>query len=347
MKIGFDALIYAFPPGGIATYQTELMAALARRSDASPVFAGGWTMGEAGEGLTPAPIRQRHVVFGRNMLAALGPASEVRHVTAFWRPPLLRARALTLTVHDMIPERFGARFPAIRGAHHHKARIARTAAAIVCPSEAARRDAIELLGLPEERVFTAPHGAPRIVRPHDGPEGRHVMIVGRRSHYKNFLGVAAHLGRALAAHPGAELLCVGGGPFTPEEAATLSSAGLSGRARQASLGAADLARAYGGALAVVAPSLAEGFGLTVLEAMAHGAPVVASDIAAHREVAGEAALWFDPERPEGLTAALDRLIQDGQARTARRAAGIARAAVFSWDKAAEATMPAYRLAAQA
>ena len=106
--------------------------------------------------------------------------------------------------------------------------------------------------------------------------------------------------------------------------------------------AADLYRA---AEAFVYPSLAEGFGLPVAEAMACGTPVVASDIEALREVAGDAALYAPPLDVAALDRAIERALEDEPARERLRAAGPARAALFTWRAAAESTAAALRSAA--
>lgn len=89
---------------------------------------------------------------------------------------------------------------------------------------------------------------------------------------------------------------------------------------------------YSNALAYVSASLYEGFGLTLLEAMACGSPVVASDIGAHREVAGEAALLFDPASTDELLLVLKRLCTEADLREKLKAAGFERVKRFSWDK---------------
>jgi glycosyltransferase involved in cell wall biosynthesis len=347
--IGFDALIYAWPPGGIATYQTGLMQGLRAAGEVTPVFAGGVTADAsfAGvPGLRRSRMAQRHALFARNMARAVGLKSDIHHLTAFWRPPGLRARRMVLTVHDMIPERLGFAYAGIKGAHYGKAKLAARADAVICPGESVRRDVIELLRLPEDRVFAVPHGRPAAIAPAEGTgfeaesEG-YVLIVGRRGHYKNFLGVIAALGPALAAS-GLMLVCTGGEPFSPEETLALAQAGLAGRATQRSLSPEELAAAYTHALCVIAPAKAEGFGFPVLEAMSFGAPVLASGIAAQREVAGEAALWCDPEMPESWAEGLQRMIADGALRDRLRAAGLARAQDFSWEKAARQTAAVYR-----
>lgn len=348
LSIGFDALIYGWPPGGIATYQTQLMAALADEPGIQVAFAGGY--GEGPPGVKRRFLTQRKTAFAANLTRAAFWKSDVHHLTAFWTPPFLHARARVVTIYDMIPERWGGRFPAIAGSHHGKAKMAARADAVIAISETTRRDAIELLKLPEDRVVMTPLAAPPLRGMAPGGwfaknAGRYVLIVGRRGHYKNVTPMLGAIGRALRADGSLMLVLAGGGATTAEERAALEAAGLGGRTAQTQLSADELQAAYAHAICLVAPSLAEGFGLTLLEAMQAGAPVIASDIAAHRETAGAAALWFDPAQPEALEAALARLIGDEALRDSLRVAGHARAAGYSWRATAAATAAVYRAVA--
>jgi glycosyltransferase involved in cell wall biosynthesis len=106
----------------------------------------------------------------------------------------------------------------------------------------------------------------------------------------------------------------------------------------------DLRALYQGAEVFVFPSLYEGFGLPVLEAMAMGTPVACSDRSSLPEVAGDAALLFDPDRPEGIAHAIERLLADAQLRQDLATRGLARAREFTWERTARATLQAYRRA---
>ncbi|ROR03170.1 glycosyltransferase family 4 protein [Desulfosoma caldarium] len=105
---------------------------------------------------------------------------------------------------------------------------------------------------------------------------------------------------------------------------------------------ATLAALYSGATALVYPSLYEGFGLPVLEAMACGCPVVCSNIAALRETAGDAALFIEPHDPDGLAAVLDDLLSHGRRRKEYRQRGFERARQFSWEKTARAMVDVFQ-----
>jgi alpha-1,3-rhamnosyl/mannosyltransferase len=104
----------------------------------------------------------------------------------------------------------------------------------------------------------------------------------------------------------------------------------------------DLPALYSGALCLAYPSLVEGFGLPILEAMACGTPVLTSDRSSMAEVAGDAAMLVNPEDPEAISKGLRRLRDDTGLRSELAARGVARAAGYSWRKTAAATEAIYR-----
>jgi glycosyltransferase involved in cell wall biosynthesis len=144
-----------------------------------------------------------------------------------------------------------------------------------------------------------------------------------------------------------ELAIVGAAGWGPVPGRRAHALGLDGAVRF--IGAApdaDLPALYGGATAFAFPSLWEGFGLPVLEAMASGTPVVASNRGALPEVTAGAALLVEPA-PEPLAEALERLLTEPALRARLRAEGLARAAQFSWARTARETLSVYRAAAGA
>ena len=213
-------------------------------------------------------------------------------------------------------------------------RIARRARLVITVSDFSRGELTELLGLDPARVAVVPGGVDERFRPGVDPaparaalalERPYVLTVASRTARKN-LGVLDLAARRLAAE-GIDLVAAGGDrPQFREERGTDG-------VRQ--LGHVDddlLPGLYAGASAFVLPSLYEGFGLTCLEAMACGTPVVAADRTALPEVCGDAALLVDPEDPEAVATGIERALDEPRLREA----GPARAAGFTWDRAARA-----------
>jgi glycosyltransferase involved in cell wall biosynthesis len=169
-----------------------------------------------------------------------------------------------------------------------------------------------------------------------------VLSASAKRPHKNL----ARLLDALAGIPAERrpMLVVPGYP-TPYEAELRKHAASAGVAADVAwpawLPAEDLEGLYALAECVVFPSLAEGFGLPVLEAMARGVPVACSDRSSLPEVAGDAALLFDPEDPTAIRIAMERLLGDGPLRASLERRGRERAEQFSWERTAELTVAAY------
>ena len=123
---------------------------------------------------------------------------------------------------------------------------------------------------------------------------------------------------------------------------TLAAGGAGTVVRTGALAAEDLDEVYRGAAAFLYPSLLEGFGLPVLEAMARGVPVVTSNVSSLPEVAGDAALLVEPTSEDAIAAAIVSVVTDAQVAARLTAAGRGRAATFSWDETARLTLEAYR-----
>jgi glycosyltransferase involved in cell wall biosynthesis len=228
-----------------------------------------------------------------------------------------------VTVHDLAfatrPEAFDRRFAAWARRAHRAAALG--AAALVCPSEATAAAVRERWGVPAERIFVAHHGPGQALPPTAPGPPRHVLYVGDAEPRKNLALLHAAMER-----------------FT---ALPLRVAGRAGEP----VDPAGLAALYAGALALVHPSVEEGFGLTPLEAMAAGVPVVAARCAAVEEVCGDAALYVDAHDPAALADRLERLLGAPELRSEHVARGRRRAARFSWEASAAAHLTAYERAA--
>jgi glycosyltransferase involved in cell wall biosynthesis len=174
-------------------------------------------------------------------------------------------------------------------------------------------------------------------------EGRIVLAVAQKRGYKRL----DTLVRALPELPGDTVLVLAGPPgdAEPELRRLVVDLGLEQRVSFLDwVSDEDLAGLYRAASCFALPSLIEGFGLPILEAMSHGLPVACSDRWSLPEVAGDAALLFDPERQPQVTDALRRVLEDADLAARLRRAGTARAQIYTWERTARATLDAYRKA---
>jgi glycosyltransferase involved in cell wall biosynthesis len=253
--------------------------------------------------------------------------ADVLHCPTFRGPLRPTACPLVVTVHDLAvlrhPDAFNAwtRWYSRIGVP----RVVSAATRVIAISEFTKREIVELLGVAPDKVTVIPNGIEETFTPH-GPAagGDYVLAVGTLEPRKNLRRV-----QEAAARLGTELRVVG-------------ARGWGGVEVHGWLGRVDddeLARLYRGAAAVVYPSLYEGFGLPIAEAMASGAPVVTSRGGATEETAGGAAVLVDPldvgDIARGIEEALAR-------RDELRRLGLERAQAFDWDETGRATAAVYR-----
>ena len=279
--------------------------------------------------------------------------------------PLPAPTPTVVTIHDAIPERFPRLvFPTRRNEWlwRAKSRVARTLAArILTVSEASREDLVEVLGVSPSLIDVASEAADPIFAPRNvvrseilGSLGLEdapfFLYVGGFNAHKN---VPALL-EAFAALPGAPaLVLVGdtsGGGFHDDipalKAWLAARPGVASRVALPGWLADDtLVNLYCAATALVLPSLAEGFGLPALEAMACGCPVVCSNRTSLPEVVGDAGRLVVPESIPSILGGMEALLADDVLRADLAQAGRARAATFTWERVARLTEPSLQRAA--
>ncbi len=216
-------------------------------------------------------------------------------------------------------------------------------------SRAAQHDILQLLGIDPERVALLPAAAHpscvpasaeevRAVHARHGLSRPYVLTVGTLEPRKNLVTLLRAFDELVAAAPEHELVVVGGRGWL-DEALVRELEARSASRRVRWLGYVtepDLVALYTGADLFALASTLEGFGLPLLEAMACGTPVIASDVAALREVGGEVAHYVPATDSSAFARAIAHTLRDGEARPALRAAGLARAKEFSWTRTAEA-----------
>jgi len=257
------------------------------------------------------------------------------------RLPHARLRRAVTTFHDLFVLTGAYSTPEFR---RRFAAQARDAAArsdrIIAVSRFTARQVIDLLGVEESRIRVVHHG----VRPAAGiavTREKIVLHVGAMQHRKNIARLVDAFERV---DPGWQLVLAGSAGYGAAEIAA-KIAGARSRGRIRMLGyvpPAELANWYARAMIFAFPSLDEGFGMPVLEAMASGTPVISSNRSAIPEVAGDAAWLVDPEDTEELAGALLALTRDPERRADLSHRGLARAAQFTWAEAVEKTWQVYR-----
>jgi glycosyltransferase involved in cell wall biosynthesis len=274
---------------------------------------------------------------------------KIWHSTYFSEPGRWEGRKV-YTVADMIHERYpdlfggpgGDAFRALRK------RCVLSADAVICISEATRNDIREIYDWDSDRLHVIHLACSDFFRSLRGEEQEgsrpgerpFLLYVGSRAHYKNFDGLLRAYSRWEKRRDVA--LLVVGPPWSSGEAESLRDLGV---AEQVSLltnvDDEALCRLYNRAAAFLYPSLYEGFGIPLLEAMACGCPVVASRIATTVEIAGDCPIYFEALDGDSLLHALDQAMQEGR-NSERTRGALAHAGGYSWDRTAAETLRVYR-----
>jgi glycosyltransferase involved in cell wall biosynthesis len=347
---------------GVGEYIHELARAYAHAcSDEVVLFTSSWKdrpspalAEEVGASIVDRriPVRLLNLLWHRAEwppIETLAGAVDVAHSA---HPLLLPARhaAQVITIHDLFfltsPERTRGEirrdYPALAAAH------ARRADAIVTSTDHARGLVSRTFGIPAERIYVCPPGPPRwrtLGRQPNAPRDGHILFVGTLEPRKNIGALLDAYETLLARVPSAPRLLLAG-RATPDAAAwlaRLASPPLATRAVHLGyVSDEEQESLYAGARVLVLPSLDEGFGLPVLAAMSAGVPVIASRRGALPEVVGEGGVLVDPDRPNALTDALERMVTDEDWAVSRAVLGLERARAFSWASSATTLQQAYR-----
>lgn len=284
-----------------------------------------------------------------NMYALSRERFDIYHPTHHRFLPLVRARRMVITHHDCTHEKFPAEFRYLDRVLRAKRALLARADAIICVSEASRRDLLHYYDVDPARTRVIHHGFTRLERsPEAAAELRrqirrnYVLYVGSRARYKNFSGLLRAF-RAAGLHETMDLLVVGGGPMSLQDERLISELGLAQAVvRIGRVTDALLAEAYAGAKVLAYPSFSEGFGFPPLEAMFLSCPVVVCNIASLPEVCADAPFYYDPNSDDSLTLALRLSVSDESTRAQSISRGRMVAARFTWEKCAEQTLALYR-----
>lgn len=251
-----------------------------------------------------------------------------------------------LTVYDLIHERFPEQMDPAGKQRKLKRESLERADAIICISEATRNDLREIYGIPDERTKVIHlscqfESEPQSVQ--SDPEQRYFLYVGQRLFYKNFRRTLEAFAELAKTDPQVELRCVGGPEFSDPEQRMLRELGIHTRVSHLGILAdGQLKQMYARAIALVYPSLYEGFGIPILEAMACGTAVLTSNRASMPEVAGDAGLLFDPYSVDDMAECMRRVAEDSGLREQLIARGKKRSVEFSAERVAQQTHQVYQ-----
>ena len=319
MRVALDVSPLRLTQAGTARYIENLVARIDGVEEVA--FGGSSRAGVLGRELWWYPFRLARV------------DADVLHCTTYYGPLAPRTPTV-VTVHDLAvwrhPEAFGrwtrAYVPRV------VPRVVRAARRVIAVSEFTASELERLLSVPRGRIRVVPNGVDETFTA-DGARspGDYLLAVGTLEPRKNLEGTIE-----AAARLGVELR-VAGEPGWGDVDVERPHVTWLGR-----IDDVELARLLRGARCLVYPSLYEGFGIPVLEAMACGAPVVTSRGGATEEVAGGAAVLVDPLDPADIAAGIERADRE---RETLRVAGLARARAFTWDETARATRAVYEEAA--
>lgn len=350
-------------PGGSGTYITNLAHSLraqgvkvagiaARRSHNDP--------GSSAVGLETMPVRYANLPrpalyeswnrLHSPLAEAILPASDLVHATTWAIPPT--RKPLVVTVHDLAflrnPEHFTK-----RGNSYFRKSLQRTikeAQAVIVPSQATADDCYEA-GIDPERVHVIPHGVSvqevsasqiDLFRTAYGLSRPYVLWTGTREPRKNLPGLLHAFSRIAGEFPQLDLVLVGPSGWGDDavERQLIQAIGTSRVHVLGHLAQDTLQQAYAGARAFVFPSYWEGFGLPVLEAMAHSVPVVTSLGTSTAEVAGDCGILVEPSDPDQIAAGLRRVL--GREHDHFALAGYERAQAMTWKACAKAHLRVYQ-----
>jgi glycosyltransferase involved in cell wall biosynthesis len=369
MRIAFDAT--PLPPtlGGAGQYVVRLVQGLAALPTRDRIFVlakpedvdrlGPWT-GAAEPVVVRLRSRPIRLVWEQTLLPRMLRKLQVDlvHSPHYTIPLQATGTARVVTFHDMIfllhPE------------YHQRAKVmffrrmireaARRADHIIADSDATRRDAIRLLGVPGDAVTTVPLAADERFRPladleridrvrdRYGLRQPFILTVATLEPRKNLVAALQVLVRLRQRGLDCRLAVAGARGWGDEKLLQeLTAGGLAQHVRVLGFVAdEDLPALYAAAHVLLYPSLYEGFGLPPLEAMACGVPVIASNRSSMPEVVGDGGLLIDPQDPDAMAAAAERLLRDPAERQRWSERGVRRAADFSWERTARLTYAVYQ-----
>ncbi len=253
---------------------------------------------------------------------------------------------LIITVYDLIHEIFYKDF-GFEKDYRPKLNSLSQADYIICISKKTKQDLIEYYKIPDNKIQVIYLGTSNLkIKDFNGLKdswGSYILFVGSRRRYKNFNNLLKAYSLSSKLSKDFKIICFGGGAFHPDEKKMLTDLNINkDKIIQINGGDDKLAYLYKHASAFIFPSIYEGFGLPILESMSNHCPVISSNHQALVEVAGDAAIYFDPTSAESILTKIEEVVYSDSLRQTLIKKGIEQSKKFTWEECANQTLKVYK-----
>lgn len=369
MKIIFDGLIYYLQKqGGISRYFDELIEGFSNREDCEvivllrknkidKVFTDKVKLEIIDSTIHSENKIKKYISVFRDKYAVNrflkqnDLSGAVFHYSYYTFYKNLKAKSV-VTVHDLVHEKFPNFFGGILNKIYllNKNKSILKADNLIAISEQTKNDLVEVYGIKQEKIDVVYHGLNKKFRimadelKSDFLKKKNIgkpffLFVGNRSLYKNFNFLLTTFS-SWERKEEFDIYCVGGGEFTSEENILIKKLNLTGKIKLIIFATEDdLVGFYNCSTALIYPSLYEGFGFPILEGLACGVKVLASDIPVFREIGGDLPIYFNPYDSKSLIKALNLSLSDGHNRVS---SGLEWVKKFSWENTISKTLQVYK-----
>jgi glycosyltransferase involved in cell wall biosynthesis len=360
MKIWFDHQIFSIQRyGGVSRYFVELLRGL-RKIDAieadiiAPAHVNAYL--RADDCHFPISFSLAHPKRGMRYrpaitaplfrLANLIGSPDIIHEThyALGSEHIPRRTRMVTTCHDMVFEKHQEWVSGSADRATLKRKTLDRADSIICISENTKNDLLDIYPALESKVSVIHHGTDHTPAPDTLDlvlPKPYLLFVGIRKTYKNFENLLKALGSSKQLRENFQLVCFGGGQFSAEEYQKSKSSGYPPeRIHHLAGDDAMLAYLYKHAAAFVFPSLYEGFGMPLTEAMVQGCPIACSDASCFPEICGDAAVYFNGNDIDSMSNAIERLVDSPRQQSSYISKS--RSSIFSWERCAQETFSVYK-----
>ena len=254
-------------------------------------------------------------------------------------------KPIVITVYDMIHELFPEFFPN-DPTSSYKDQLLKKAKKIIAISNSTKQDLMKIYNIPEDKIEVIYLGCSFNNRDlgtkkYINLPQNYILYVGERRNYKNFRFLIESIVPVFKNHTDLKVICAGSQSFNQSEKEFLQFLDLSKKVAHYPVSDEFLIELYKNAIAFVFPSLYEGFGIPVLEAFSAGCPVICSNTSSFKEVAGDAAFFFDPYDKDSIRDSVKSVITDNNLRNEMISKGYERIKDFSWQETANRTKKLY------